>query len=301
MKILVTGATGYVATRLREVLRNDGHEVRLLVRKESADRVKTIVPQNAYQIVYGNVFETNTCLHACDGCDAVVHLVGIIREFPSKGITFDEVHRVATANIIDAAKRTGVERFVHMSALGARDDAPSAYHRTKRAGERIVEDSGLQWTIFRPSWIFAPGDGLGRIIKDVVRKPVIPLIDGGRALVQPVFLDDVCACFARSLRMPETQGKIYEIGGPDRVSYREIFEQAASCAGRKARTVSVPAGTIRPAMVLLQRFRSFPLTLDELRMLSEDNICEIEPYVKAFGIAPVSFRESMRALFEQGR
>jgi uncharacterized protein YbjT (DUF2867 family) len=126
---------------------------------------------------------------------------------------------------------------------------------------------------------------------------VIPLIDGGRALVQPVSLDDVCTCIARSLRMPETQGKIYEIGGPDRVSYREIFEQAASLAGRKARTVSVPAGAIRPAVVLLQRFRSFPLTVDELRMLSEDNICEIEPYVKTFGITPVSFRESMRALF----
>jgi NADH dehydrogenase len=300
MKVLVTGATGFVATRLREVLRESGHDVRLLVRTESADRVKTIVPKDAYEIVRGSVFETNTCLHACDGCDAVVHLVGIIREFPSMGITFDEVHRVATSNIVDAAKRSGVKRFIHMSALGARDDAPSAYHRTKREGERIVEGSGLLWTIFRPSWIFAPGDELSRIIKDVARKPLIPLPGGGRALVQPVSRDDVCACFARSLRMPETQGQIYELGGPDRVSYRELFEQAASLAGRKVRTVSVPASVIRPVVTFLQRFRSFPLTRDELRMLLEDNICEIEPYVKTFDVTPVSFRDSMPAMFGKG-
>jgi len=297
MKILMTGSTGYVGTMLREVLLEGGHDIRLLARKESAERVRRVGPTDAYEIVYGSVFETNTCLRACEGCDAVVHLVGIIREFPSRGITFDEVHRVATSNVVDAAVRSGVKRFVHMSALGSRDDAPSEYHRSKRAGERIVESSGLLWTIFRPSWIFARGDGLGRIIKDVVAKPVIPLIDGGRALVQPIALGDVCACFAKSLRMPETQGKIYELGGPDRVSYREIFEQAALLSGRKARTVSVPASAIRPAVKFLQRFRSFPLTLDELRMLSEDNTCDIEPFVKTFGMTPVSFRNSMKELF----
>jgi NADH dehydrogenase len=297
MKILVTGATGHVGTRLTAVLRENGHDVRLLVRKESADRVKAVSPKDAYEIVYGSVFETNTCLHACDGCDAVVHLIGIIREFPSEGITFDEVHRVAVSNIVDAARRSGVKRFVHMSALGAREDAPSEYHRTKRAGERIVESSGLLWTIFRPSWIFARGDELGRIIKDIVRRPVVPLVNGGGAQVQPIALDDVCACFAKSLRMPETQGHIYELGGIDRVSYREIFEQAAALAGRKARTVSVSASMIRPAVLLLQRFRSFPLTLDELQMLSEDNVCDIDPLVKTFGITPVSFRDSMKELF----
>ncbi len=297
MRVLVTGGTGYVGSRLKEFLRRDGHNVRLLVRKESADTVKSSAPADGYEVVVGDVFETNTCLHACDGCDAVVHLVGIIREFPSSGITFDEVHRVATANIVDAARRIGVERFVHMSALGAREGAASVYHQTKRAAERIVENSGLQWTIFRPSWIFAPGDEMSRTIKDLVRKPVVPLIDGGRAQVQPVALDDVCHCMARALRMPETQGKTYELGGPDRLTYRELFEAAASCAGRSMKTVNVPAGMIRPAVAALQRFKSFPLTVDQLRMLSEDNICEIDAYVKMFGVEPASFREAIPRMF----
>jgi uncharacterized protein YbjT (DUF2867 family) len=297
MKVLMTGATGFVGTRLREVVRKEGHQVRLLVRKESAEAVQKTLPAGAYEIVYGDAFETNTCLHACDGCDAVIHLVGIIREFPSKGITFDELHRVATANVVDAARRTGAARFVHMSALGARDDAVSRYHRSKRAAERVVEDSGLRWTIFRPSWIFAPGDELSATIKDIVRKPVIPLINGGKALIQPVALEDVCACMAKALRMPETQGKTYELGGPDRVSYREIFEQAASRAGRKAPTLTVGAGAIRPVVGLFQHCEGFPLTVDQLSMLSEDNVCEIDAFVKTFGVTPASFREAIPAMF----
>jgi uncharacterized protein YbjT (DUF2867 family) len=297
MKVLMTGATGFVGTRLREVIRKDGHQVRLLVRKESAAEVEKKLPSGAYEVVHGDVFETNTCLHACEGCDAVVHLVGIIREFPAKGITFDEVHRVATANVVDAARRSGAVRFVHMSALGAREDAPSEYHRSKRAGERVVESSGLRWTIFRPSWIFGPGDELSAQIKDIARKPVIPLIGGGRSLVQPVALDDVCECMAKALRMPETQGKIYELGGPDRLSYREIFEAAASRAGGKPATMSVSAGLIRPIVELLQRFQSFPLTVDQLKMLAEDNVCEIDPYVKTFGVTPASFRQAIPAMF----
>jgi uncharacterized protein YbjT (DUF2867 family) len=312
MRVLVTGATGYVGSRLIEFLRRDGHDVRLLVRKETAEATDTSkagaigtgagklaasLSTDSYQVVIGDVFETNTCLHACDGCDAVVHLVGIIREFPSQGITFDEVHRVATSNIVDAARRAGVARFIHMSALGARDDAASAYHRTKRAAERIVEGSGLEWTIFRPSWVFSPGDEMSRVIKDIVRKAITPLISGGRARVQPVALDDVCHCMSRSLRMPETQGKTYELGGPERLSYRELFEQAASAGGRRMKAVTVPAGMIRPAVALLQRFKSFPLTVDQLRMLSEDNVCDIEPYVETFGIKPRSFREAIPAMF----
>jgi NADH dehydrogenase len=297
MKVLMTGATGFVGSRLREFVRRDGHQVRLLVRKESREKANRITPAGAYEILLGDPFDTNVCLRACDGCDAVIHLIGIIREFPAQGITFDEIHRVATSNVVDAAKRTGVEQFIHMSALGVRDDSKSEYHRSKRAGERIVEQSGLRWTIFRPSWIFAPGDELSGTIKDVVRHPVVPLIDGGRSLVQPVALDDACACFARSLRMPETQGKTYELGGPDRVSYREIFEQAASNMGRKARTVSVPSTLIRPFVGILQRFKSFPLTVDELKMLAEDNVCDIDQFVRTFRVEPASFRQAIPAMF----
>jgi NADH dehydrogenase len=297
MKVLLTGGTGHVGSALRECLRKDGHEVRLLVRRESADKVRALESEGAYDIVYGNIFDTNACLHACDGCDAVVHLIGIIREFPSRGIMFEELHRVATSNIVDAAKRLGVERFVHMSALGAGENAASAYHRTKYAAEQIVANSGLRWTVFRPSWIFAAGDEMSRTIKSAIGKPLVPLVGGGRAQMQPVALEDVCACMSRSLSLPETQGKVYELGGPDRLSLKEIMEEAASTAGRTARTMSIPTWMARPVVGVLQRFRSFPLTVDQLKMLAQDNVCEIDPFVKAFQLEPKSFRKSIQTLF----
>lgn len=297
MKILLTGGTGFVGSQLRDYLRRDGHEVRLLVRKESAGKIGDLAKSGEFEIVYGDVMETNTCLHACSGRDTVVHLVGIIREHPSRGITFDEMHRVATGNLVNAAKRSGVWRFVHMSALGARDGAASEYHRTKRAAERVVESSGLQYTIFRPGWIFAPGDEMSAMIKDMVRKPVIPLIDGGRAQLQPIAAEDVCHCIAKSLRMPETQGRTYEMGGPDRLTYREVFEQAALLSGNKPKTVSLSGGLLRPVVKALERCESFPLTTDQLKMLREDNVCEIDAYVKTFGVQPASFRQALPAMF----
>jgi NADH dehydrogenase len=297
MRVLLTGGTGYVGSRLREYLIKDGHEVRLFVRPASKNKVKSLEKKGALDIVYGDIYQTNAVLHACDGVDAVVHLVGIIREVPAKGITFEELHRVATSNVVDAAKRTGVQRIVHMSALGAADDAESDYHRTKRAAERIIEGSGIKWTIFRPSWIFSPGDELSRTIVSLVNRRVLPLIGGGRSLMQPVALDDVCSCMARSLAMPETQGKIYELGGPDRLAFKEIVATAASQLGKKPKEVVVPTWAIRPFVWALQRFESFPLTLDQLKMLSKDNVCEIDPFVKTFQIEPKSFRTAIPALF----
>jgi NADH dehydrogenase len=184
-----------------------------------------------------------------------------------------------------------------MSALGAADDAESTYHRTKRAAERIVEESGIKWTIFRPSWIFSPGDELTRTIVSLVHRRVLPLIGGGRSQMQPVALDDVCSCMAKSLAMPETQGKIYELGGPDRLAFKEIVATAASQLGKNPKEVVVPAWAIRPFVWALQRFESFPLTLDQLKMLSKDNVCEIDPFVKTFQIEPKSFRNAIPALF----
>lgn len=291
MKVLITGGTGYIGSRLRAHIKNEGHDVRLLVRQSSEGKVGS-----SYEIVRGDIFNTNACLRACDGCDAVVHLVGIIREFPSKGITFDECHRAATSNIVDAARRSGVSRFVHMSALGAREGAASTYHQTKFAAEQQVQESGLRWTIFRPSLVMGSGDELTRQIVDLIHKPVVPLINGGEALFQPVALDDVCTAMSKALLMPETQQQIYELGGPDRVTFKDLAKKVADQLGLQMRTVSAPAWMIKPVVAALERFPSFPLTLDQLRMLAEDNVCEIDRYVKTFQIEPRSLAQILSTL-----
>jgi NADH dehydrogenase len=293
MKVLITGGTGYIGGKLREHIRKEGHEVRVLVRKGSEDKLH---PVDAYEIVQGDIFNTNACLRASDGCDAVVHLVGIIREFPSKGITFDQYHRVATWNIVDAARRSGVPRFVHMSALGTREDASSTYHQTKYAGEQVVMESGLRWTVFRPSIVMGSGDDMTKQIVDLIHKPVVPLINGGKTLFQPIALDDVCTAMSKSLLMPETQQQIYELGGPDRVSFRDLVAMIADQLNVKIRTTNVPAWMIKPVAAMLGRLPWFPVTVDQLRMLTEDNVCEIDRYVKTFQIEPRSLAQIVASL-----
>jgi len=288
MKVLITGGTGYVGARLRETIKEQGHEVRLLVRPGSEDKIDF---PDSYEIVLGNIFNTNACLRACDGCDAVVHLIGIIREFPDRGITFDEYHRAATDNIVDAAERSGTPRFIHMSALGVHDNAAATYHRTKFAAEQLVKQSKLRWTIFRPSLILGSGDHFTREIVDLIHKPVVPLIDGGKTLFQPIAIDDVCTVMTASLGMPETQGQIYELGGPDRVSCDELIRAIANKLGVRARTLSVPSWIVKPMAAALDRFPSFPLTRDQLTMFGEDNVCEIDHFVKTFQIEPKSFQQ----------
>jgi NADH dehydrogenase len=178
-----------------------------------------------------------------------------------------------------------------MSALGVQDNAKANYHRTKFAAEQLVEKSKLRWTIFRPSLILGAGDHFTREIVDLLHKPVIPLIGGGKNLFQPIAIDDVCTVMSASLAMPETQGQIYELGGPDRVSCEELIRAIADKLGVRARTVSVPSWIVKPMVAVLDRFSSFPLTRDQLTMLGEDNVCEIDHFVKTFQIEPKSFQQ----------
>jgi NADH dehydrogenase len=180
-----------------------------------------------------------------------------------------------------------------MSALGVRKNARSSYHRTKYAGDEVVKESPLRWTIFRPSLIFGNGDLFTQQIISLVRKPVVPLIGGGKSLFQPVALGDTITCFTRALAMPETQSQTYELGGPDRLSFSNIVHKIASALGKPVKTMNVPMWSLRPMVKILERFAAFPLTTDQLCMLQEDNVCEIDHYVKTFRLEPTSFVHSL--------
>jgi NADH dehydrogenase len=296
MKILLTGGTGYVGEALREKLRLQGHDVRLLVRRESAHRLPA---GTGYDVVLGDVLDSHACMRAVDGCEAVVHLVGIIREFPNDGITYVAMHTEATFNMVDAATRMGLERFVHMSALGARADAPSRYHTTKFEAESIVKNSNQRWTVFRPSVIFSPGSEFIRQLVDLVQRPVVPIVGGGKALLQPVSLENLTDAMARSLSMPETQGCSYDVGGPDRARFIDILERIAKHYKIHPNTMKISPAFMKPVVRLMQRFESFPLTLDQLEMLLEDNVCDTDAFTSAFGIKELeSFEAALPSLLD---
>ncbi len=293
MKILLTGGTGFVGSGVRRELKALGHDVRLLVRPASVNKIDA---REGVEVIAGDVLDSQACLRATTGVDAVVHMVGIRREFPQLGITYEAMHTEATYAIVDAARRNGVQRIVYLSSLGAREDAPSGYHRTKAESEKIVRDSGMRWTFFRPSVIFGPGDEFHPLIADLVHRPIVPVIDDGKSLIQPVAHHNVVGPIARSLTMPETQGKTFEIGGPERHTFVDIMYKVARHYGVWPNTVSVSSRFAKPMVKFAQRFRSFPLTLDELYLLLEDNVCDASEFVVTFGVKLDSYEDKIPSL-----
>jgi len=290
MKVLLTGGTGFVGTAIRKQLVEGGHDVRLLVRPKSIHKLDDA---DRYDVVAGDVLDSHACLRAVEGMEALVHLVGIRREYPQMGTTYESLHTEATFNIFDAAKRAGVRRAILMSGLGTRENAASRYHSTKWEMEEIVRGTGMRWTIFRPSIIFGRGDEFHPLLADLVLRTVVPLVDGGKALLQPVALENVVEAMTRSITMPETQGRIIEVGGPERVSFVDVLGFVARHYEVWPNSIKVSSRVMKPMVKMLQRFQSFPLTYDELLMMIEDNICDTEDFTSTFGITLKPYRENL--------
>jgi len=288
MKIFITGGTGFVGGHLRAVLLAKGHEIRLLTHKKGG------APEPGVEEVEGDVTRPETFAAKVNGCDATINLVGIIREFPGRGATFERLHVEATRNVIEAAKGAGIRRHLQMSALGTRPGATSAYHRTKFRAEELVRGSGLDWTIFRPAIIFGPRDAFVNLLADYVRNyPAVPVIGDGKYRLQPVSADDVARSFALALELPETIGQTFELCGPDRLSYNEMLDVIGRALGRQhVAKIHNPLPLMKAIVPLLQGFSFFPITMDQILMLVEENICD-GSWRETFRIEPERFEEGI--------
>jgi len=283
----VTGATGFVGRALLQRLCAAGHIVRCLVRQGSEADLRG---HGAIARIEGDVVTRQGLEEGMAGCDAVIHLVGVIRERRAAGVTFERVHTEGTRNVLEAAEAAGIRRYLHMSALGTRPGAASRYHQTKWAAEEAVRASGLAWTIFRPSIIYGPGDGFVTMLASMVRRlPVVPVIGSGRQRVQPVPVDQVAAGFARALDLPTTIKQIYEVGGPEPVTILELLDLIGRALGRRSvPKVHVPVGVMAPLARVLHPLPGFPFTPDQLLMLGEDSVCDPRPFFETFELEPVS-------------
>ncbi len=265
-RIFITGGTGFVGTEIQKALK--GRKLQVLVREGDVGQRN---PDATY--VTGDVTDAASLKGTMEGCKTVIHLVAIITE--SDGATFDTVIRQGTENTVAEAKRAGVEHFILMSAMGVRDDPEYPYFYAKHQGEEAVKESGIPYTIFRPSIIFGPDDGFINQLADLVRSaPVVPIAGSGKSLFQPVNVSEVARSFAWAVSNPASYGQTYELGGPDILSYDEIIDIIQKQIGTSKKKVHIPAGLVGGVVALsspLPKKLRPPVTKDQLKMLDIDN------------------------------
>lgn len=292
MKIFITGATGFIGGEIVLGLLERGYQIRALAR--NPDRARDLLPSGV-ELVKGDITRPEGLYDAVLGCDAIIHLVGIIFE---KGKNmFDDVHYMGTVNIVTAAKQAKVKRFLHMSALGSRPDAVSNYHRTKYRGEQCVVKSGLDYTIFRPSLVFGQKDrSINLFIKMIKLMPIFPVIGSGGGRTQPVFVSDVARAFVASVEDKNTFSKIYDLGGPNTMTYEELFDLIMEVIGKRRKKLYIPIGLMRPLAAIYELLRFPVISRDQLIMLEEDNTCDNSLAAKDLAIRFQDLKEYLKGL-----
>jgi NADH dehydrogenase len=290
MKVFLAGGTGFVGGHVRRALLAKGHSIRLLVHKRSAGSEPGVEERE------GDATEPATFSAAIAGCDATINLIGIIREFPQRGISFQRLHVEATRNIVAAAQIAGVKRHLQMSALGTGAGAASGYFKSKYIAEEEVRASGLDYTIFRPSIIFGPKDDFINQLAGFMRTlPAMPVIGDGEYQMQPISADDVARCFVEALEKPESIGKTYELCGPDRMSYNALLDTVGRVLGKQnVLKANTPLGLMRLVVPVLEKFSFFPITSDQITMLVQGSVCD-GSWRKTFEFEPTRFEAGIRA------
>jgi uncharacterized protein YbjT (DUF2867 family) len=292
VKVLVTGGTGFVGPKIVHALRAQGREVRALVRRP--DRATQLAGWGA-ELVTGDVTDPASLRAAAEGCTHFVHLVAILKGSPSD---FHRVMTQGTADCVVAAKAAGIQRFVLMSALGtsetAKDTVP--YYASKWAMEQAAIRSGLEYTIFRPSFVFGrDGGALPTFMRQVRYSPVVTVIGSGVQRIQPIYVEDVARYFAEGVDHPSAANRTFELGGPDVVTWNDLYLTIAKVLGKRRRLLHVPSRVARSGAQLTQWAPGAPLTTDQIAMIETgDNVVSNTDAVDTFRFPLVALEEQIR-------
>ncbi len=289
--IFVAGASGFVGGHLSEHLVGNGQRIKVLVRSAAAGEKFS---SKSIETIPGDITQPETLAGILSPDDIVIHLVGIIME---KGdATFQKVHAEGTGNLVKEARRAGVRHFFYQSALGADKNSWSGYLKTKAEAEEMVKESGLPYTIFRPSLIIGPWDGFTKKILEMLKlSPVLPVPGDGNARFQPLYIKDWLKCMDRVIEDPGAHRSVYDLGGPQHLPYHEIVELISEVSGRRRPVFNIPMGLMRfGASVLSGVMASPPVTMDQLRLLEQDNITDPDAVKKNFGFEPMKLKDALR-------
>ena len=293
MHVFLTGGTGFIGGYvLRELIRQ-GHTARCLIRDADDRLAEGGAP---VETVVGDVTNAASLDGALDGCDAVIHLVGIVDEQPNRDVTFEAIHVEGTIHVARAAQQAGIDRFIHMSANGAAPDGVSAYQTTKWRAEQYVRDAGFgHWTIFRPSIVFGdPGsrpEFASRLARTLVRPfPILPVFGDGTYQLQPVSVNAVAAAFVQALDREATRQRIYCVAGHESLAYTTVLNYITQALGRPLKPkLFLPLWFARPLVQLMSRLGLVPLSIDQFDMLVDGNVCDSTAFHHDFDVEKTPF------------
>jgi len=310
-RVMITGATGFVGRSVMKSMLNRGlHPVCLVRSKEKLSSQLPGIDRSRYTAVEGTLHDRDALHEAAKQCDAAIHLVGIIIERRLKGQWFGRVHVDGTMNVVNTLQDEGVNRYVHMSALGTRADAVSMYHQTKWLAEEYVRSSDLAWTILRPSLIHGPDGEFMQLMNHFIcgsMPPFVPYFGNGQAKLQPVSVKDVAHCLVESLFRPAAINQAFELGGPVVYNWRSFYNacrvlmpsakhwkplvsQPVPIANMLA-TLSAPAMAI--AELAVPRVGLFRFDRGQVQMSQEDSACDHTIAEKAFDMKFRSFEDEL--------
>ena len=273
MKIAVIGGSGFVGRHLANELVNQLREVIVLTRVREHAQSLILLP--TVLVVEVDARDVDALTRATHEADAVINLVGI--RYETSKMRFEGIHVGITEAAIEACRRNGIRRLIHMSALNAGPDAPSAYLRSKGKAEARVAASGLDWTIFRPSVIFGPEDRFLNTFATIARLLPVIYLPGATARFQPVYVGDVATAMAAALDDTSTFGQRYPLCGPRVYTLRELVRLAAELTGRRRWIVGLPGALGKMQAWLLEHFPGKPLTRDNLLSMRVDSVSDGSP------------------------
>jgi uncharacterized protein YbjT (DUF2867 family) len=291
--ILVTGGTGFVGGHVVRALRDAGRRVRVLVRDPGAAGELEAL---GCEVAEGDMTEPETLGRALDGVACVVHLVAIRQ---GKDEQFERIMSRGTRDLVDAARGAGVGRFVHMSALGTNERTKDLvpYYRAKWEMEQAVQGSGLPYVVFRPSFVFGADGGILPTFRRIARlAPVTPITGSGEQRIQPIWVDDVAAYFARAVELEDATNRTFELGGPDVVDWNELWARLKRALGVTRPSIHLPMALMRVNALVTERLPGdVPLTRDLLKMMEAgDNVASNDDAARAFGLPLVPLDEQLR-------
>lgn len=296
MNIFIAGASGFVGGHLIDALLKHNHKLRCLTR---SDKTQQLLKLKGIEVVSGDITMPQTIKNALEEIDFVIHLVGIIQETGS--VTFKKVHVLGTENLISESKQAGIKHFFYQSALGTDMNSLSGYLKTKAEAEEIVKTSGISYTIFRPSLIIGPWDGFTKKIMDIAKmSPLIPIPGNGKSKFQPLYINDWMKCIIKVINLPESHRRIFEIGGPEHLTYDEIVNKLLKAMNVKKHIFHMPIGLMKFGAFFAEKtFRVPPVTVEQLGLLEKDNICSIDSVEKSFGFKPLRYEDALKNFIQQ--